>query len=226
MLIDSPRISKSDREAWARHAFIDMRNARHIDKLVDDALGRIGMVDFESTTVATSWGRDSVVIAHLAWRVNPKIPLWWRRVGAKPSRIDNPDCLLVRDDYLARFKSPYSEIEAPSLQAIDTGGIVIHGVRADESGQRRTSKSVHRVHTQNFCRPIIDWPSWAVWAYMYVHNLPVHPAYACTAGGFFVRDRIRVHSIGGDHGANHGRKEWEALYYPKERSRAERHRLN
>lgn len=53
--------------------------------------------------VGVSWGKDSTVVAHLAWRLaverGVRLPLAW--VRREP--IDNPECYLVRDAFLARF---------------------------------------------------------------------------------------------------------------------------
>jgi len=48
---------------------------------------------------------------------------------------------------------------------------------------------------------------------MNAYNLPVHPAYAMTAGGRWDRKHIRVASLGGQRGAQYGRREWEREYY-------------
>lgn len=72
---------------------------------------------------------------------------------------------------------------------------------------------IHGVATSRTCRPIGWWSSADVWAYLARHDLPVHPAYAMTLGGRLERDRIRVHSIGGEDGASFGRVEWEDRYY-------------
>lgn len=97
--------------------------------------------------------------------------------------------------------------------------------RRAESAARELSARVHGVSTTRFCRPILDWPHWAVWAYLYAHDLPVHPAYACTLSGQLDRDRLRVHAIGnpesGDRGYGRGRAEWEAHYYPQHQRRSD-----
>lgn len=52
-----------------------------------------------------------------------------------------------------------------------------------------------------------------VFAYLHKHDLPVHPAYAMTMGGFYDRRWLRVSSLGGLRGADRGRAEWEQQYY-------------
>ena len=68
----------------------------------------------------------------------------------------------------------------------------------------------------NTCAPIGWWTARDVFAYLHLHGLPVHPAYAMTRGGLWPRDRIRVASLGGQRGRGAGREEWERLYYGDE----------
>jgi hypothetical protein len=46
-----------------------------------------------------------------------------------------------------------------------------------------------------------------VFAYLYHHQLPMHPAYAFTRGGFHDRERLRVSPPGGNPGTGWGRRE-------------------
>src|SRR5690606_35561412 len=57
------------------------------------------------------------------------------------------------------------------------------------------------------------WGDAELWAYLKLHDLPIHPAYAMTMGGTLDRSRIRVHSFGGEDGAINGRLAWEDHYY-------------
>ena len=47
------------------------------------------------------------------------------------------------------------------------------------------------------CRPIGWWTGADVFAYLARHDLPIHPAYACTMASAYDRDRVRVGTIGG-----------------------------
>ena len=75
-----------------------------------------------------SWGKDSLVVAHLAWRLMRErgvvIPLVWGRVEP----IGNPDCEAVRDAFLSTHPGlPYHETSAwcvPHHQPDDEKGIV------------------------------------------------------------------------------------------------------
>lgn len=91
----------------------------------------------------------------------------------------------------------------------------VSGVRAAESGARVARMRAYGVSTERTCAPIGWWSTADVFAHLYRHGLPVHPAYALTAGGLYQRDRLRVGSIGSHHGQGHGRADWERRYYPE-----------
>lgn len=227
MLIASPRHTRADIDAWARwerqdDAYVQSGALR---RHTERAVVEIGA--FASTGpcyVGVSWGKDSVVVAHLAY--TRSLPLVWIRVEP----IANPDCVLVRDAFLSRFPSvDYREIEewcthdengwhatgtlergfarAPSRRYIS-------GIRGEESSTRARRVNAG-LSTERTCAPIGRWTSRDVFAYLRLHDLPIHPAYACTFGGVLDRGRVRVSSLGGARGTGRGRAEWERRYYPE-----------
>lgn len=236
MLIDSPRLSAEDRTRWETAWRADQASARSpkVDRLAETAraeIERFAAAHEGEAHVMVSWGRDSVTIAHLAHGLG--LRLVYVTQGARPDRVANPDCPLVRDAYLTAWLAPYEElvIERPHayrwLERQPGYTCRVTGLRADESVTRALSRSVHGVSTSRSCRPIISWRSGDVWAYLARHDLPIHPAYACSFGGMLSRDRIRVNSIGGDHrrGWEHGRRDWEDHYYPEARDSRSQGRL-
>lgn len=174
-----------------------------------------------------SWGKDSVTTAHLARSVRPDLAVvWLRLLGA-----ENPDCEAVRDAYLSEWPSNYDEIEvqcewdaegdmlaAPWARALVEGrrrhgDRRIMGIRASESRTRALSASIHGVATATVCRPILDWPTADVFAYLLAHDLPIHPTYAMTMGGRLDIEHLRVDLIGGPEAGDTVRPEWERRYY-------------
>ena len=249
MLIDSPRLTSRDREAWARAEAIDAVNAQRARLRAKAKAARETITTFAADGpcyLGVSWGKDSTVIAHLAVEIarvgGPRIPIAW--VRREP--IDNPDCHLVRDAFAARFPdADLHEIRVDcecdptrpeqwwtagrpgravsdqpkqvgfALAAARFGRRYISGVRAAESGIRELRMAKHGIVSANTCAPIGRWSTAEVFAYLHLHDLPIHPAYAMTLGGLLDRDRLRVGSIGGPHGRGHGRLEWERRYYPE-----------
>lgn len=173
-----------------------------------------------------SWGKDSVCVAHMVCELasagGPVVPLVW--VVVQP--IDNPYCPMVRDEFLRRYPGhPYEEIIAPrgrrraseegfAEAARRHGDRHVSGVRARESSARMKRCKRWGHSTERTCAPLSWWTGDDVFAYLYNHDLPVHPAYAMSLGGSIPRDRLRVSSLGGERGSGLGRTEWEETYYP------------
>lgn len=232
MLIASPRHTREDLRVWAERERMDAQYVARAGRTLDDLEARAmdaidRFVDAGGCYVGVSWGKDSVVVAHLALRTRPTVPLVWVRVEP----IANPDCDLVRDAFLARTWDPaptyheYVEHCTRDERGLHASGTLergfarapsrryISGVRAEESGVRKLSALTHGVATERTCRPILHWRAEHVFGYLHRHGLPVHPAYACSLGGTIDRGRLRVSSLEGSRGTGHGRAEWERRYY-------------
>lgn len=232
MLIDSPRLRPGDREAWAQASAGDLVHAatsRFLDR-VDDAAMAIVQFARRPCYAGVSWGKDSVVVAHLVATYAPHVPLVWVRVEP----IFSPECLAVRDSFLARHPATYEEItircridaagEAHATGTLERGmreaarrfgDRHISGVRAAESAQREKRVRRFGVATDRACAPLSRWSGAEVFAYLALHDLPIHPAYAMSLGGSLDRERLRVSSLGGKRGTGTGRAEWERTYYPE-----------
>jgi phosphoadenosine phosphosulfate reductase len=229
MLVESPRYSAKDLAHWKRLERYDAVLAD--DPRLDRAQGKAcdEILKFSSKGpcyCGVSWGKDSVVIAHLVRICAPSIPLVWIRV----ENTFNPDCPMVRDSFLAKYPGIYHEVvvDYETNHAGKGFSVVekqlgtkryISGVRAEESGVRKKRMMTFGPSTSNTCAPIGWWTGEMIFAYLYKHNLPVHPAYAMTMNGALDRTRLRVSSLFSDkeklgsHGYGRGRKEWEAWYY-------------
>ena len=184
----------------------------------------------ESVFCGVSWGKDSVVVAHLVRRARPDIPLVWVRLP----RFDNPDCGAVRDAFLAAHPGPYEEIWCPDPTVTSAGDLAtgartsgyaqaarrwrrrITGLRADESRTRRISMRRRGLDGARSVTPIGWWSAADVFRYLLLHDLPVHPAYAMNRRGMLDRDWLRVASLGGLRGTAMGRRQWEWEYYEAE----------
>ena len=233
MLIPSPRPTREDLRIWAERDRLDNRllDARwpqitHAARISRERI--IAFAEADPCFLGISWGKDSVVVAHLASGLDglPIVPVYFVH-GAR----ENPDCKFVRDAFLARWPLPqYREQVVDARKAGDKtskaaryarwmreGGLPerrITGVRAAESKIRELSAWVHGASTETSCRPIIEWSTVDVFLYLKFHDLPVHPAYAQSMNGALDRDWLRVAPLGGSEGTGHGRAEWERRYYP------------
>jgi phosphoadenosine phosphosulfate reductase len=203
---------------------IDEAQSALLDFLERDTSGYLGV----------SWGKDSVVVAHLLAQSGIPYPVVWVKIDP----LYNPDCDIVRDAFLDAHDIDYHEIEvewreeqkeawkqhaeqgrADSLgyspkessavagfreAARRWGDRHISGVRAEESSVRTLAMKRWGHSTERTCRPIGYWSTKDVFAYLHHHSLPVHPAYAMSRGGLFDRDRIRVDAFGGGRGTASG----------------------
>lgn len=234
MLIESHRHTPGDLRTWSILSAEDVGRGRTVRmRRMESAALRVVeryLRDPSECYVSMSWGKDSVTVAHLVRQVEPTVPLVhgaWRTPG--PLRVDSsgvsysersgPDSDAVRDAFLARWPMPYDEVECsgedPWYAPIESsyGRRRIMGLRADESAARTMSASVSGSTTRHTCRPIIDWASEDVFAYLAKHDLPVHPAYAMSMDGRRERRHLRVDVLGGPEGVDSGRREWEMRYY-------------
>lgn len=234
-LLTTRRHSPADLAAWLDWAEEDRLYARlhgaRLDRLADRAAATI--LDYADSYISVSWGKDSVVLAHIAATRAPHIPLWWARCVDGHEQPDSP---AVRDAFLAAYPhvdyhewlyswsvplrpepgwdDPAHHQDVLADMTRHVGRRHITGVRAAESAERRQSGR-HGVSTPHTCRPLLWWRHSDIWAYLERHDLPVHPAYGMTWGGQISRDDVRVHCLrtrGGDHA---GRAEWEDHYYPE-----------
>lgn len=243
MLIDSSRLTGRDREHWERLAHYDDALSRdpHLDRLERQGIEAVAAFAEQpgGWYVSTSWGKDSVAAAHVALKAVPGARLVWVR----SKHFEMPECEQVRDAFLVMHpQARYEEIEVvlrnpkrgepgyderhldPSADHQDVlkeelAGRYVSGLRAEESRTRRMSIGRRGLVTKNTCRPVAYWQATHVFAYLHRERLPVHPAYAMTAGGHYDRRWLRVHPLcsapparsavyGGDSAV------WEDLYYP------------
>jgi phosphoadenosine phosphosulfate reductase len=232
MLIPSERHTAADLSLWSELEATDLAHydAGRVEGKAEQAI-RV-LADFAAggpCYASVSWGKDSVVLAHLVWRSGLGVPLGnvaQHGVGSEPH------IPAVRDAFLASFRLPYTEASVPLGPIPDDGGHspaldlgigllrkcfgtprYIGGVRAEESGVRKIGMRARGLATQNTCQPL-GWWCWAdVFAYLARYRLPVHPSYAMLGGGRWDRRHIRVSTIGGPKGNQFGRAEWEREYY-------------
>lgn len=236
MLIPSSRHTPADLDLWHELEAADRLHGERLpSRLIEQSLAAIR--DFLSAGPAycgTSWGKDSVVTAHLCRMVDPQLPLVNLRV--EPTR--NPYCDKVRDCFLARWPMSYHEEtvsyhdcgewfsepwEKETYRRWDAAwravckrlGIDRHisGVRASESGVRKIRMRTWGLNTPRACCPIGWWTENDVFGYAAAHGLPLHPNYAMLGGGRWRRDKIRTAELGDVKGTERGRREHEREYY-------------
>jgi len=231
-LVSSHRYSSEDLAVWRRRERQDRvwgSSAAFRSRVASAERAIMRFLSAGDAWVAVSWGKDSVVVADMAARLCPDIPVIHVRVDP----LDNPDCPSVRDAFLERHPLvAYEEIvetcthdkdgwhatgtlERGFARAVKAYGLrSINGIRGQESRVRALRVRRWGQASPNRCAPLAWWSGPDVFAYLYQRSLPVHPAYACSLVGTLDRDRIRVAFLDLKHGRGRGRQEWERRYYP------------
>lgn len=237
-LLPSERFLPGDLAVWERLHRADVVLAKSptlklkAQKAIDAIVSFIGK---GRCYAGISWGKDSTPLAHLLAMSGVKVPLVY--VRTKPT--ENPDCLTVRDLFLERFGDlvDYHEVSVQCTHGDDGwhwdyphwrgfreadrlfGSKHISAIRAGESGGRKIRMRNHGLESKNTLAPIGWWRAADVFAYAELHDLPVHPAYAMNYSGTYDREWLRVDSLSGHVGEEHGRHQWERLYYEQELQR-------
>lgn len=234
MLLPSNRHTTADLALWAELEEADRIHGEALyvsgrwNRCIDE-MRRFAALD--PCYVAVSWGKDSVVLAHLHELSGLRLPVVnVAQIGPQYDR----DCPRVRDSFLAQF--PHTDYREIEVREDNTGqrdtdkaaGLVegirrvqerlgttryIGGIRAAESGVRKIGLRARGLSCNSSCQPIGWWSDADVFGWLAYHRLPTHPAYAMTGGGRWDRGRIRVSIIGGAKGQQFGRRSWELEYY-------------
>lgn len=224
MLIPSHRHTPADLALWKEHEEADRAyaeiSASRLKKMSDESIEiLVKWWKGGNGFVGTSWGKDSVVLLHMAQLAGIDAAVVWVRMKGR----DNPDCEAVRDAFLGRFPIQYCERgfiyeECPRDEhwksvSSEFGNRRATGLRMDESGTRRMSVLHLGIDTGISCRPLAHWTSTDIFVWCAINRLPLHPAYAMLGGGRWPREHLRTHGIGGESGRERGRREWEQEYY-------------
>lgn len=233
MLLKSHRHASADIELWSELHDADLVYSSRpaFQRKERDAFRVVSELGSRKCYVSISWGKDSLVLAHLAWRASLPHPVYRiKMTGIEPA--DETD--RVEQAFLSTFDGfgkRYQVIEQsyiPGERPADmkrepalTRGIrecrrlsgcdcYVNGLRAAESSTRWFAMLRGSI---NSVSPIGWWSDADVFGYIAKHDLPVHANYAMLGGGRWPRDRLRVCMIGGDKGTRSGRREWEREYY-------------
>lgn len=228
MLISSDRHTTEDLRLWSEMESADRIHGAGLAAKIVQAGDVIREFARKGNCYAgVSWGKDSVVLAHLLAIYAPSVPLAW----VKQIPLFNPDCELVRDAFLRTYPSRYEEIviqlrrghltwhatgsiEAGFARAVELfGPRYFSGIRAGESGGRKIRMRRHGPTSKNACAPLGWWTETDIFGYLAIHDLPVHPVYAMLGQGRWDRERIRTCRLDGRSGDGIGRAEWESEYY-------------
>ncbi|MEQ8767230.1 MAG: phosphoadenosine phosphosulfate reductase family protein [Planctomycetota bacterium] len=234
-LIRSHRLTSEDLAAWEEASRGDLLHAASLGPKIERAMDELERFVADGPCyVSVSWGKDSVVVADLAMRAGVHAPLVWVRTDP----IANPECLPVRDAFLAlhpgaRYHEIRVEFDRYERGAAASGGFTlaaemvgasryVTGIRSDESNDRARRHRIWGHSSPGTCAPISLWSALDVFAYLALYDLPIAAVYAMTMGGRLSRERLRVSALMTQRGDGMGKRDWEERYFSDVRAQLER----
>lgn len=235
MLVPSPRHTPADLRAWAKLEAVDhmrwRRDGRRLRRALDDAAREAAAFASAGPCYAgLSTGKDSVLLCHVLASHGVDVPVVYVEVvphasPEAPAVVALVESMGLTVDRIAVAAerdgrgewAGTGRLEAGFAEAARRyGDRYLSGVRAAESYARTMRLRGHGVSTARTCAPLSRLSTDDVFACAAGLSLPLHPAYAMTAGGLFDRAHLRVATLGGSRGTEHGRREWELRYYRAE----------
>lgn len=176
-----------ERQAFAAYAKLPC----HLRKVTRSLEKIREAMTIAQSCVSISWGKDSVVMLHLAQQIQPDIPCF--NIGDRLEDLQNNYSEVVQA-YCDRFSPNYQQIfyaESESFFNVVTNlaqhnPMTLIGCRSEESKYRqlviRKYGAIHQYQSGKKrgawrCFPLADWTAKDIWAYTIAHDLPYLRSY-------------------------------------------------
>ncbi len=165
---------------------------KHSKKVINEAMNRHPKI-----ALACSFGKDSMVLLHLALQLKPDMPIFTIMTPFKPRETFEFKDLVTKlwnlniKEYIQKdnigaekeklwLNNPekcceYFKVE-PTIKAIDGLDAWITGLRNTEGETRKNFKEVEHKKIIKI-NPILDWTELDIWRYIAFNQIPVHPWY-------------------------------------------------
>ncbi len=171
-----------------------------MDKKVEHSMEviRKAIEKYDKIAIACSFGKDSMVIVHLAQQIMKSIPIFAVMTPFKPRKTFDYKDKMVRlwklnikeyfqkDDIDAGAHKlwetepdkccSYFKV-GPTKEAVSGLDAWITGLRNTEGQTRENYKEVEKRGSLVKINPILNWTEADVWRYLAVNAVPVHPWY-------------------------------------------------
>ena len=162
----------------------------HSLKLIKEAIGK-----YPRIAVACSFGKDSVVIVHLARRIKEDIPIFTVMTRFKPKETFEYKDLITRSwnlnlrEYSSKAEIPEKLYKTdpdeccrilkvePTKEAVKDLDCWICGLRNTEGRTREDYKEIEIKGNLVKLNPILSWTELDIWKYIAANKIPVHPWY-------------------------------------------------
>lgn len=154
--------------------------------------------NYKKIAAACSFGKDSIVVLHLALQVNPKIPVFTVMTPFKPKETFQYKDKMIKmwrlnikkyfqkDDIGAKKKKlwlnnpneccEYFKVK-PTKKAVKNLDAWITGLRCTEGKTRTNYQEIEYKKNLVKINPILNWTELDIWKYIAINKIPVHPWY-------------------------------------------------
>ena len=165
---------------------------KHSKELIKDAVEKYT----PRIAVASSWGKDSMVLLHLALQIDPHIKVISVITPFKPK-----ETLLFKDKIVKKWKLNYSEYRAegdnlpvglwktdpdrccyiykvePFKRAVQDLDCWLSGIRSKEGRTRGDYEEIEESGTLVKINPLLKWEEIDIWKYAALYQVPMNPLY-------------------------------------------------
>jgi len=176
-----------------------LQKVRFSKKIIEDSIKKYPKIE-----VATSFGKDSMVVLHLTLSVHPKIGIFTVMTQFKPPETIQYKDRIIREwdldikEYRSSERVPdtfprLDPEECCRLLKVEPTRRAIQNLDAWMTGLRKAEGRIRGCYNHEEERfllvdgqerkiakinPILDWTETDVWKYLALHQIPVHPWYA------------------------------------------------
>lgn len=164
----------------------------HSKQIISDAVKEYG----DKIEVACSFGKDSMVVVHLALQIKPDIRIFSVMTPFKPKETFEYKDKMIQHYNLNLIEYMSKELVDPDLPKTDPNECCrilkveptkeavkglqawICGLRNTEGRTRKDYKEIEEKGGLIKVNPILNWTELDIWRYMAINSIPVHPFYA------------------------------------------------
>jgi len=161
-------------------------------KIIADALEKYG----EKIAIACSFGKDSMVVVHLALQIKPDVQIFTVMTPFKPKETFEYKDKMIKHyqlnikEYMSKEKIdpnlPYTNPDEccrilkvePTKEAVKNLDAWICGLRNTEGRTRKNYQIIEEKNGLVKINPILNWTELDIWRYIAINKIPVHPYYA------------------------------------------------
>ncbi|HUU77325.1 MAG TPA: phosphoadenylyl-sulfate reductase [candidate division Zixibacteria bacterium] len=183
---------KSLNNDYTSHKNIITDKIKQSEELIAMAIEKYG----EKVEVACSFGKDSIVLLHLALKVKSDIPVFTIMTPYKPKETFEYKDQMIKyynlniKEYMSK-EQPDPDLPKtnpdkccqifkvePTKEAVKKLDAWICGLRNTEGRTRKDYQFVEEKDGLVKINPILNWTELDVWRYIAINKIPVHPYYA------------------------------------------------